>query len=56
MKQKVEKILSSRATVCFLKKHFAPWNDLVEIVLPDTTHFVGSSDKENFIFAPFILR
>jgi len=55
MKQRVARLLSSWANVYFLKKDFAPWNDLFEVMLIDISHFVWISEKWKITFAPCIL-
>ena len=55
IKQRVAKRLSSWATVNFLKKDFALWNDLCEIMLIDTSHFLWISEKWVITFAPYML-
>jgi hypothetical protein len=56
MKERVAKLLSSWATVYFLKKDFALWDELFEVMLVDTSHFVRISEKWKITFAPYMLR
>jgi len=49
-------ILSGWAAVSFLKKDFAAWNELFEVMLIDNSHFVWISEKWKITFAPFMLR
>ena len=53
MKQRLGKLLSNWATLYFLKKDFAPWNDLFETILIDTSHYVWIREKWKITFDPY---